>query len=146
MHILCSARWNHYIRQRWVLLNFPLDTVVIRSSHSSRVQRLNALLNANWKLPKTRQATDRLLSDPQESDFWQADHELAVAAGGGSTGLDNLRTLCTPCHCVETEKLLARLKTLPSSTNSEDSLSQMDIFSAMSNMNKKSGKRRRMAD
>lgn len=110
------------------------------------LQRLNALLNANWKLPKTRQATDRLLSDPQERDFWQADHVVAVAEGGGSTGLDNLRTLCTPCHGTETEKLFARLKTLPSSTNSDDSRSQMDIYSALSNMNKTSSKRRRMAD
>jgi 5-methylcytosine-specific restriction endonuclease McrA len=110
-----------------------------------RVQRLNALLNANWKLPKTRQATDRLLSDPQERDFWQADHELAVAAGGGATGLDNLRTLCTPCHCAETEKLLTRLKTLPTVANTDDSRSQIDIISAFKKSSK-SNKRRRMAD
>lgn len=104
------------------------------------------MLNANWRLPKTRQATDRLLSDPQERDFWQADHELAVAAGGGSTGLDNLRTLCSPCHSAETEKLLTRLKTLPSVANSDESRSQMDIISALSNMSNKGNKRRRMAD
>ncbi|KAL7430224.1 hypothetical protein ACHAXH_001502 [Discostella pseudostelligera] len=116
----------------------------VKSLHPA--ERLNALLNANWRLPKTRQATDRLLSDPQERDFWQADHELAVAAGGGSTGLDNLRTLCSPCHSAETEKLLTRLKTLPSVANSDESRSQMDIISALSNMSNKGNKRRRMAD
>lgn len=30
--------------------------------------------------------------------------------GGGGCGLDNLRTLCVPCHQVETEKLRSRLK------------------------------------
>jgi hypothetical protein len=113
------------------------------------------LLKAKWKLPKTRQATDRLLISPQEHDFWQADHVLAVAEGGGSTGLDNLRTLCTPCHSAETEKLLARLKTLPhsSSVHAKYGQTQMDIFSAFSNMTnhkladcKERRKRRRMAD
>jgi len=41
--------------------------------------------------------------------FWQMDHRLPVAEGGGSCGLDNLRTLCTPCHAVETARLAQRL-------------------------------------
>jgi len=122
---------------------------------SAPAERLNALLNAKWKLPQTRQATDRLLSDPKESDFWQADHELAVAEGGGSTGLDNLRTLCTPCHAGETEKLFARLKTMPGTQSDEsarDGLTQMDITSCFSKMKSDNGistkkrKRRRVAD
>jgi hypothetical protein len=113
------------------------------------------LLKAKWKLPKTRQATDRLLISPQEHDFWQADHIFAVAEGGGSTGLDNLRTLCTPCHSTETEQLLARLKTLPhsSSVHAKDGQTQMDIISAFSNTadqksadSKERRKRRRVAD
>lgn len=40
----------------------------------------------------------------------QADHELAVAEGGGACGLGNLRTLCTPCHQRETAALRQRLK------------------------------------
>ena len=76
----------------------------------------------------------------QESMFWQADHEVAVAEGGGGTGLDNLRTLCTPCHAAETEKLLSRLKTLNPKSNG-----RMDIVSALSNL-EGSKKRRRVAD
>ena len=108
-------------------------------------ERLNALLNAKWKLPKTSVSNNRLLSDPKEHDFWQADHEQAVAEGGGACGLDNLRTLCTPCHSKETEQLLARLKTLPVSEQSTHK--QMDIYSAFSNSTKKKKKkRRRVAD
>ncbi|KAL3922926.1 MAG: hypothetical protein SGARI_006339 [Bacillariaceae sp.] len=73
-------------------------------------ERLNALCNAGWKLPKTAKSLERLLQDPKEGDFWQADHEVAVAEGGGGCNLDNLRTLCVPCHAVETEKLHKRLK------------------------------------
>ena len=113
-------------------------------------------MNAKWKLPQTHQAIHRLLNDPKESDFWQADHELAVAEGGGSTGLDNLRTLCTPCHGGETEKLFARLKTMPDLQSDEpakDGLTQMDIMSCFSKMKgdksigtNKRRKRRRVAD
>ena len=35
---------------------------------------------------------------------------MAVALGGGACGLDNLRTLCTPCHRAETAKLLRKLR------------------------------------
>ena len=39
---------------------------------------------------------------------WQADHIKPVVEGGGSCGLENLRTLCTTCHRVETKALAAR--------------------------------------
>lgn len=47
---------------------------------------------------------------PQEHHFWQADHELPVVEGGGQCGLENLRTLCVPCHKVETAALRQRMK------------------------------------
>ena len=34
--------------------------------------------------------------------FWQADHITPVEHGGGMAGLDNLQTLCTPCHKAKT--------------------------------------------
>ena len=40
----------------------------------------------------------------------QADHITAVAEGGGDCGLDNLQTLCSPCHKTETETLRTRLR------------------------------------
>lgn len=61
-------------------------------------ERLNALCNANWKLPKSAKALDRLLMEPKEGDFWNADHINPVVEGGGGCDLDNLRTLCVPCH------------------------------------------------
>ena len=39
---------------------------------------------------------------------WQADHIVPVVEGGGSCGLDGLRTLCTDCHKRETAKLASR--------------------------------------
>ena len=76
-------------------------------------------MNANWKLPKTQKSLHNLLHNPKEGDFWQADHIKAVAEGGGDAGLDNLRTLCTPCHQVETERLRGRLKLIDKSQRNE---------------------------
>jgi 5-methylcytosine-specific restriction endonuclease McrA len=36
------------------------------------------------------------------------DHRIPVVEGGGSCGLENLRTLCRPCHRVVTAALAAR--------------------------------------
>jgi len=34
----------------------------------------------------------------QGSTKWEMDHIVPVSEGGGGCGLDNLRTLCVPCH------------------------------------------------
>lgn len=41
--------------------------------------------------------------------WWDADHIVPVVEGGGSCGLENLRTLCVPCHKKATAELRARL-------------------------------------
>ena len=42
--------------------------------------------------------------------LWDADHILPVAEGGGQCDLDNIRTLCLPCHREQTAQLRQRLK------------------------------------
>lgn len=51
-----------------------------------------------------RQALGR---DTGRSTLWDVDHIIAVVDGGGSCGLENLRTLCIWCHKRAT-RLLAR--------------------------------------
>ena len=43
------------------------------------------------------------------STLWEVDHTIPVVEGGGSCGLENLRTLCFRCHKGETRKLRVRL-------------------------------------
>jgi 5-methylcytosine-specific restriction protein A len=43
------------------------------------------------------------------TDWWDADHITPVIEGGGECGLDNMRTLCIPCHKKETKRLHERL-------------------------------------
>jgi 5-methylcytosine-specific restriction endonuclease McrA len=42
--------------------------------------------------------------------LWDADHIRPVAEGGGQCDLDNLRTLCLPCHREVTADLRRRLR------------------------------------
>lgn len=41
-------------------------------------------------------------------NLWQADHIKPVAEGGGSCGLENIQTLCTPCHKRKTAEQARR--------------------------------------
>jgi 5-methylcytosine-specific restriction endonuclease McrA len=47
---------------------------------------------------------ERAMTVPQ----WEMDHVVPVVEGGGECGLEGLRTLCCPCHRIETAKLAAR--------------------------------------
>ena len=46
--------------------------------------------------------------------LWDADHIRPVAEGGGQCDLDNLRTLCVPCHREVTSHLRERLRSASS--------------------------------
>lgn len=64
----------------------------------------------NWKqyyelletnnIPKHRKIWSRGFG----GGLWDADHIVAVKEGGGDCGLDNIRTLCIPCHKINTSK------------------------------------------
>lgn len=82
----CHALWKH-----------------VKSLQPS--ERLNKLLGLGFAIPKSGAALQKLLGDPKECDFWQADHKLAVALGGGLCGIDNFQTLCTTCHKVDSGRL-----------------------------------------
>lgn len=40
--------------------------------------------------------------------LWEMDHIVPVIEGGGGCAMDNLRTLCIPCHHKQTAQLAAR--------------------------------------
>lgn len=42
--------------------------------------------------------------------LWEMDHATPVVEGGGSCGLENLRTLCWACHRAATAELRARMR------------------------------------
>lgn len=42
------------------------------------------------------------------TSYWDADHIKPVSEGGGECALDNMRTLCVPCHHLVTRELAKR--------------------------------------
>lgn len=74
-------------------------TQLKRSRGSARAELL-----AMWGLPSIH----------ARRSLWDADHILPVAEGGGQCDLENLRTLCLPCHREQTAELRRRLR-LPAS-------------------------------
>ena len=48
--------------------------------------------------------------------LWDADHIVPVAEGGGQCDLENLRTLCLPCHREVTADLRRRLRSTAGKT------------------------------
>jgi 5-methylcytosine-specific restriction endonuclease McrA len=64
--------------------------------------------------PRKRRALGGQLDLPERRrSFWDADHILPVAEGGGECDLSNLRTVCLWCHQQHTAQLLQRLKGKP---------------------------------
>lgn len=47
---------------------------------------------------------------PVDRTWWEADHIVAVAEGGGLCGLEGYQTLCIKCHKEDTANLRHRLK------------------------------------
>lgn len=68
---------------------------------SARVQR--AIKNRQERMKRDGWKLSRRTS------WWEADHILPVAEGGGQCGIENYRTLCVRCHAKETAALRRRL-------------------------------------
>jgi len=59
------------------------------------------------RMRELRSLQERGVIHKRRKSWWEADHILAVVEGGDSA-LDNMRTLCIPCHRGATRELAAR--------------------------------------
>ena len=89
-----------FLRDRGVCALCATDTIVeyARLKRSRGRTRDESL--AVWGLADIR----------ARRSLWDADHIVPVAEGGGQCDLDNLRTLCLPCHREVTAELRRRLR------------------------------------
>ena len=71
----------------------------------SEQERLQCVMGSPYSTASDR--LRRMLTAPKEGDFWEADHIVPVAEGGGETSLDNFQTLCVPCHQKKTRQQAA---------------------------------------
>lgn len=74
----------------------------------AHVTRFRRRLRRALRVRLARPALEALAALGLSADraFWEADHVVAVVHGGGLCGLENLRTLCRPCHRAATTALL----------------------------------------
>jgi len=74
------------------------DCRALRRTYAALARVKRAAFAQAWHVPARR----------RRKTWWDADHTLALAEGG-TNELANLRTLCLPCHRLQTKALAARL-------------------------------------
>jgi 5-methylcytosine-specific restriction enzyme A len=96
----------HELGERVRALLLRLRGIGWRSRDVDRIKRTGARLERIVQRYHGRWTFS--LSFWQPSSFWEMDHRIPLAEGG-SSALDNLRTLCRACHRAETKALAGRL-------------------------------------
>ncbi len=89
-----------FARDRGVCAGCGADTVAI----------FNALKRARGAAQAAGLSLYGMKTIRSRRSLWDADHIRPVAEGGGQCDVDNLRTLCLPCHREETAELRRRLR------------------------------------
>jgi len=89
---------------------FARDRGICHLCQADTVAIYNALKQARGKARIAGLSLYGMKSITARRSLWDADHILPVAEGGGQCDLDNLRTLCLPCHREVTAQLRLRLR------------------------------------
>ncbi|MEP7132736.1 MAG: HNH endonuclease signature motif containing protein [Acidobacteriota bacterium] len=109
-----AARGRVFERDRGVCASCGLDT----ESRKRAIARLRRKDPTDKTVRKARELTagfERAVTIRAGRPWiavgrslWEADHLVPVVEGGGGCGLENLRTLCIPCHHGVTSELARR--------------------------------------
>ena len=83
-----------YKRDKGICAICKIDTKVIAKNAVKLTPKEKEIYLQNFDIPFSRKIWKRKFG----GGLWDADHIIPVKNGGGCCGLDNLRTLCIPCH------------------------------------------------
>ena len=89
---------------------FARDHGICQSCQADTVGIYAALKRARGRAREAGLSIYGMKTITSRRSLWDADHILPVAEGGGQCDLDNLRTLCLPCHREATAQLRLRLR------------------------------------
>jgi 5-methylcytosine-specific restriction protein A len=106
VHQWCLRTDPGYLRDQV----FARDRGICAACQADTVAIYNALKRARGAARAAGLSLYGMKSITSRRSLWDADHILPVAEGGGQCDLDNLRTLCLPCHREVTAQLRLRLK------------------------------------
>jgi 5-methylcytosine-specific restriction protein A len=106
---LCSAECEHQLKLR-ISGRYLRDCVYLRDKAICSICNTDTKLIAKQAIQLDGSERELYLKDNSISlkrkiwirkhggGLWDADHIIPVKDGGGLCGLENLRTLCIPCH------------------------------------------------
>jgi len=100
---LHEYRWERIIKDSVILTDQELHARAV----ARRFQRLCEARRKRMQR-ELKAAGYHDVDSPHAVNMWQADHIVPVVHGGGCCGLENIRTLCLPCHKRETKELARR--------------------------------------
>ena len=89
---------------------FARDRGICAVCHADTIAIYSALKRARGPARQAGLSFYGIKSITARRSLWDADHIRPVAEGGGQCDLDNLRTLCVPCHREATAQLRTRLR------------------------------------
>ena len=110
---LCSEECSHELKLR-ISGRYLRDCVYMRDKGICKICNLDTKLIAKEANKLNGTSREEYLKNNMISlkrkiwikkhggGLWDADHIVRVADGGGLCGLDNMRTLCIPCHKIIT--------------------------------------------
>lgn len=107
----CVHQWRlrsdpGYLRDRV----FARDRGICQICQADTIAIFAALKRARGRARAAGLSLYGMKSVASRRSLWDADHILPVAEGGGQCDLENLRTLCLPCHREATAALRLRLR------------------------------------
>ncbi len=107
----CVHQWRlrtdpGYLREQV----FARDRGICALCQADTIAIYNALKRARGPARVAGLSLYGMKSITSRRSLWDADHIRPVAEGGGQCDLDNLRTLCLPCHREATAQLHRRLR------------------------------------
>ena len=107
----CVHQWRlrtdpGYLREQV----FARDRGVCHLCQADTIAIYSALKRARGKARMAGLSLYGMKTIHARRSLWDADHIVPVAEGGGQCDLDNLRTLCLPCHREVTASLRLRLR------------------------------------
>lgn len=100
-------RWHMFQRDKGICAICRADTVAQQKEYIAAVKKHGTAFCS--PVQEIRERFGVTAGRAASGDWWDADHINPVIEGGGECGLENMRTLCIPCHKQETAKLRRRI-------------------------------------